>query len=95
MAADLQPVDIFAHVVGVVDHPGGKPQHLAVEFLQELQGFVVHGGSTCLRGLMGCGGFRVFAGNASHQNPINDMASLAAPGRDRLFPLLARRSERD
>ena len=31
MAADLQPVVILAEVVGVVDHPRGEPQHLALE----------------------------------------------------------------
>ena len=31
VAADLQPVAVRAKVVGVVDHPGRQPQHLALE----------------------------------------------------------------
>ena len=31
MAADLQPVGVLAHMVGVVDGPARQPQHLALE----------------------------------------------------------------
>ena len=34
MAADLQPVKAGADVVGIVDGPGRKPEHLAFQFLQ-------------------------------------------------------------
>src|SRR5690606_10197074 len=37
MAADLQPVDVLANVVGVVDGPGGEPEDLALEFAQQAQ----------------------------------------------------------
>src|SRR5262245_1532202 len=35
MAADLQAVAILAQMIGVVDHPGGEPQHLLLEGVQE------------------------------------------------------------
>ena len=35
MAADLQPVVAVAQMVGVVDHPGREPQHLALELGEE------------------------------------------------------------
>jgi hypothetical protein len=35
MAADLQSVEIFAEVVGVMDHPRGQPQDLAFEVTQD------------------------------------------------------------
>ena len=35
MAADLQPVDALAQMVGVVDRPAGEPQHLLFELAQE------------------------------------------------------------
>src|SRR6185295_15617453 len=31
MAADLQPVIVIAQVIGVVNHPARKPEHLALE----------------------------------------------------------------
>src|SRR5215471_18265681 len=31
MPADLEPVPVWPQVVGVVDHPGRQPQHLALE----------------------------------------------------------------
>src|SRR5262249_11285349 len=37
VAPHLEPVAVGAEVVGVVDHPGGEPQHLALERLQDLQ----------------------------------------------------------
>ena len=33
--ADLQPVDVLAEVIGVVDHPAREPQHLLLELSQE------------------------------------------------------------
>ena len=43
MAADLQAVGIWPQMVGVVDHPGREPQHLALELAEELEVFFVHG----------------------------------------------------
>jgi hypothetical protein len=37
MAADLHPILVGAQVIGVVDGPGGEPEHLALEFLQDAQ----------------------------------------------------------
>ena len=35
--ADLEPVAVWPQVVGVVDHPGRQPQHLALERCQEFE----------------------------------------------------------
>ena len=35
VAADLQPVDALAQVVGVVDRPAREPQHLALELAED------------------------------------------------------------
>jgi hypothetical protein len=35
MAADLQPVDALAQVVGIVDRPARQPQHLALELAED------------------------------------------------------------
>ena len=37
MAADFQPVGIFAHMVGVMDGPARQPQHLALELGEDRQ----------------------------------------------------------
>jgi hypothetical protein len=37
VAADLEAVGIVAQVVGVVDHPAGEPQHLALELAENAQ----------------------------------------------------------
>ena len=47
MAADLEPVAVGPQMVGVVDHPGRQPQHLALERAEA--GELVGGLSTRLR----------------------------------------------
>ena len=42
MAADLQPVLLGAQMIGVVDHPGGEPEHLALEGGEERQAGIGH-----------------------------------------------------
>ena len=37
MAADLQPVDALAQMVGVVDGPARQPQHLALERAEDVE----------------------------------------------------------
>ena len=37
MAADLQPVGVFAQMIGVMDGPGGEPEHLALELGEDGQ----------------------------------------------------------
>ena len=37
MAADLQPVDVVAQVVGVVDHPRGEPQDFPFKLADEVE----------------------------------------------------------
>ena len=37
VAADLEPVAARPQMVGVVDHPGGEPQHLLFERLERRQ----------------------------------------------------------
>ncbi len=61
MAANLEPVAARTQVVGVVDHPGGEPQHLALQRLQQgepvgfgLSGRSGWGGRQCGPG-RGCG----------------------------------------
>jgi hypothetical protein len=44
MAADLEVVITVAQVVGVVDHPCGEPQNLALQLTQHFH--VVHGHSS-------------------------------------------------
>ena len=37
MAADLQPIGILAHVIGVMDGPAGEPEHLALQLAEDAQ----------------------------------------------------------
>ena len=37
MAANFQPVAIFAHMVGVMHHPAREPQHLVLELPENLE----------------------------------------------------------
>ena len=37
MAADFQPIALAAHVIGVVNHPDGEPEHFLLERLEILE----------------------------------------------------------
>ena len=37
MTADFEPVAVRPEMVGVVDHPGGKPKQLPLQLLQSRQ----------------------------------------------------------
>ena len=53
MAADLQSARIGAQVIGVVDGPGGQPQHLPLEFGQIVERGFFHGASPLALSLEG------------------------------------------
>src|SRR5690348_9481669 len=45
MSSDLYPVFIWPEMIGIVDHPGGKPQHLALERRENSKPLVLNHGS--------------------------------------------------
>jgi hypothetical protein len=49
MTANLEPVAVLPQVIGVVDHPCGEPEHLALEVAEHCQLLVMSHATVLLR----------------------------------------------
>ena len=81
MAADLESVTVRAQVIGVVDHPGRQPQHLALERGQARE--LVVGFAGCSRPSLTFEGSAASFNSARDAPSSNRFAAKSWPGGDR------------
>ena len=65
MATDFQTIPTIHFMIGMMDHVGREPEHLALEFTQDFEGLLVVSGAVHFCSLLARNQFRLESGSAN------------------------------